>query len=297
MAHHLAEAILELAAPPHQPCFIRMQARPAMRLVPPSRVHRGWEHGCRNQPSTALLALQARVDYVPTQLLLLHVRPRSLAAGLEIAVYSGITEDEEGTTARVGRQGTLYAVPRTAAGLDAFVADLLAASPEEWDDDGPNRMTLTTRASVYDESWDSVDLDLLPPGKVQAGPLQGGNGDQSWVTVRMPMFFDSNAPATARVVNDAALYARSQVQLKRQLEEQQRKAAAAAAAEAASTPAAAQQPDSQAVFEQKWRPMRDRAMAELQATLRAVLGLALRYRGPIELPLAAPPAAPAAAGA
>ena len=65
----------------------------------------------------------------PTLMLLLHVRPRPLSAGLEVAVYAGSTEDEEGTTAFMGRQCTVFAVPHTHSGFQQFISDLVAAGP------------------------------------------------------------------------------------------------------------------------------------------------------------------------
>lgn len=205
-------------------------------------------------------------------------------------MHSGVAEDEEATGARMGRHGTLYAVPRTPAGLQAFAAYLLATSAEEWDDGGPNRMALPTRAQPYDCGWDSVSLDLLPPSKVRASAHQGPHGT-SWVELSMPTFhFDSDASGDAKVSNPSAAYARCQAELRRQLAEQQRKAAAAtnSAGGGAAGPAAAgppaEQPDSDEERERKYRVMRDQAMAELQAALAAVLRQAVRYRGPIDLP-------------
>ena len=243
----------------------------------------------RSPPSSAHRH-QAGADFFPTHLLLLHVRPRALAAGLEVAVHSGVAEDEEATGARMGRHGTLYAVPRTPAGLEAFAADLLATSPVEWDDSGPNRMALPTRAQPNDCGWDSVSLDLLPPSKVRASARRGPHGT-SWVELSMPTFHgDSDACGDAKVSNPSAAYARCQAELRRQLAEQQRKAAAGTdgAGGGAAGPAAAgppaKQPDSDEERERKYRVMRDQAMAELQAALAAMLRQAVRYRGPIDLP-------------
>lgn len=46
--------------------------------------------------------------------MLLHVRPRPLTAGLEIAVYSGTGQDEEGELVHLEPEGTLCRTPRLA---------------------------------------------------------------------------------------------------------------------------------------------------------------------------------------
>lgn len=223
-------------------------------------------------------------------------------------MHCGYTQDEDGTRAEVDRDGTLYALPRTPAGLDAFAADLLATGPEQWDENGPNRLMLPASPRGTDSSWDSINLDLLPPSRVQAAPAQQGAG-AGRVRLTLPMSFDSGAPAQAKVSNGAAAYGRRQAGLKLRLEEQQRKEQAAAAApgegaaggaaamatDAATAAAAApaQQPDSEEVLEAKWRALRDKAMADLQAALAAMLRQAVRYRRAIDFPTAtlAPPAA------
>lgn len=103
----------------------------------------------------------------PTLLLLLHVRPRQLAAGLEVAVYSGSAEDEEGGTASMDLDAPVFAVPRTQAGLERFVANLIAAGPECLAEDGSARLALPTKHTSWNRGWMSVQLDLLPPSEVQ----------------------------------------------------------------------------------------------------------------------------------
>lgn len=114
-------------------------------------------------------ALSVRADF-PNQLLLLHVRPRRLAAGLEIAVYSGSLQDEEASTGRMDQEGTVYAVPRTQAGLEQFAADLAASGPETWNDysDYPAKLPLPTKYNSWECGWSSVGLDLLPPSAVRS---------------------------------------------------------------------------------------------------------------------------------
>lgn len=266
MAHHLAEAICELAAPGLQPCFIRMQSR---------------------------------VSGDPAHILLLHVRPRPLAAGLEIAVFSGETTDLDGMDARIGRQGIVFTVQQTQAGLHRFVADLLASSPQMWgdNDNGPYRMTLPLQPSSFFHSWDSVELDLLRPSQVQrraaqaggAAPAPADDADAALsVHISLPLNGDEWAPY-AEVRNQAHRYACEQENLKQRLEQQQRKDKEQAAA--------LEQPDSSAAFDQRWRALRDQVMADLQDSLLAVLRQALRARGTVDLFPGGPPAPPAAPAA
>ncbi len=276
MTHYLAESICELAVPPLQPSFIRLVA-----------------HG----------------DY-PSLVVLLHVRPRQLTAGIEVAAYSGVAESDEVIAARIGRQGIIYAVQQTQAGLEQFVADLLATSPEEWDD-GLNdcKLALPLHGSAgVGSGWDSMYLHLLPPSTVQIRTRQGpAPPSQDWLPIRMPTIFSpGEAMAAVEVTNGGASYAHSQSVLKRQLAQQKREQAAAAAggppapsaadsataATAAAAPAAPPQPDSDAEFQQKYRALRDEAMADLKAALLAMLRQALRYRGTCEFPGAPPPAVP-----
>lgn len=101
-------------------------------------------------------------------MLVLHVRPRPLSAGLEVAVYAGSTEDEEGTTACMGLKGTVFAVPRTHAGFQQFISDLVAAGPGDWSDYGPAKLALPSEHSTWNRGWASMQLDLLAPDEVQA---------------------------------------------------------------------------------------------------------------------------------
>ncbi|PRW44895.1 DNA polymerase III subunit delta [Chlorella sorokiniana] len=272
MAHHLAEAICELAAPPLQPSFIRLVARQG--------------------------------DF-PSLTLLLHVRPRQLVAGAEVAVYSGNAEDEEATVARVSRRGNIFALRQTQAGLEQFVSDLIDTSPEEWDD-RPCKLALPLKHSPYSEAWDSMQIQLLPPSDVQL--RAGGSVSPHHVRLSLPSVFVSEGQAAAvEVYNRADAYAHNQKVRKRMLAEhaeKERQAAAAAAGVSNSSGAAAgagvsatayvpDDPDSPAQFEQKYRQLRDETMAEVQAALLATLRQALRWRGTIEFP-GSPPLPPSA---
>lgn len=101
-------------------------------------------------------------------MLLLHVHPRPLSAGLEVAVYAGSTKDEEGTTAFMGRQCTVFAVPHTHSGFQQFISDLVAAGPGDWSDYGPAKLALPSEHRSWDRGWASVQLDMLAPDEVQA---------------------------------------------------------------------------------------------------------------------------------
>ena len=109
----------------------------------------------------------------PTLTVLLHVRPRPLAAGLEIAVYSGSAEDEECCSAYMDRQGMLFGVPRTQAGLERFAASLVDAGPEEHGENGPGTLALPAKHDKWSRGWYRVQLDLLLPEEVQATPKVG----------------------------------------------------------------------------------------------------------------------------
>lgn len=236
------------------------------------------------------------------QLLLLHVRPRAVAAGLEIVVYSGTAANEEASIADMSAQGAQYAVPRTLAGLEACAADELAISPEEWSEFGTTRMALPQDWECFNMGWEEIRLDLLQPAQVRAVR------QNLKIQVTLPSYLDSDAVAGASVANHSWDYARAQEAMKRQVAEEKRKAAAAAAAaegaaSGAAAPAstaaaaAAPQPDSDDEIAAKYDLLRSRAMAELQAALLAMLRQAVRYRGHVDFPLTEPaPAVPVPAG-
>lgn len=118
------------------------------------------------------------------------------------------------------------------------------------------------------------------------------------LSVQMPSRFDSARVAKVSVRSRGAAYASEQRVIQYRIRQQQamkeREAAAAAAAGGAMPGAAAsaaasapvQQLDSKEVFQQKWRPLRDEAMAELHTALLAMLWQAVRYRGRLAFPLA-----------
>lgn len=222
-------------------------------------------------------------------------------------MHSGLAEDEEATTARISNraQGTLYELPCTRAGLDAFVADLLAVGPQETTEEGIACMLLPRRAPTGDApcGWSSVDLDLLPPRKVEVQRLwecklivdwatgSAEDGSEELILFSGPHFSAAEAIVATAVTNRAAAYARHQAQLRRQVADV---ATGSAAGSAAAEPA--EQPDSDEVYQQTWCTLRNQAMAELQAALGAMLRHAVRYRGPAAFQ-GAVPAPPAAAEA
>ena len=266
MARHLAEAICELAAPPHQPCYIR---------------------------------LQAVNEFGSAQTLLLHVRPRPLAAGLEVAAYPGYAMNEEGTLVSLRRRGVLYALPTTDSGLERFAADVLAGGPSNVGEEGDpaSGFVLSERASHY-AAWWTARCDLHAPGDVQAAalPPEAGLG-QAFLGLRFPHLHESDAPlplASVELGNAADDYVSTQ-DARRSNKRKRESAVDGAAGEAAAAPAALPEPDSPAEYERKYRQLRDEAMAELTAALVTLLRHAARYRGTVEFEPPLPPA-PAAAG-
>lgn len=222
------------------------------------------------------LTLQAHDSGWPTLLLLLHVRPRADAAGLEIAVHSGVTDADAGNVARMHRHGALFAVASTTAGLEAFAADVLATSPEVPDPECGTapyvsyRMMLPTYRLSDDRTpvpWDSVHLDLLAPDQLY---IEAPWDDESWVSVSMPFddYDSGDIPFNSHIARSPAFVMVDNP---------------SAGGAAAPTPGQAEHPDGDAVSELTWRPMRDRAMADLQAALASMLRQAVCYRGRIEL--------------
>ncbi|KAL4422514.1 hypothetical protein ABPG75_008711 [Micractinium tetrahymenae] len=105
--------------------------------------------------------------------LVLRIRPRPLAAGLEVAVYSGVSETQEGDEAVLDRAGALYAVPATAEGIRAFAHTLVHSSAGTESDmlDDNNGFRLEEAPHAFTYGWESVQLDLLDPQAVSAEAL------------------------------------------------------------------------------------------------------------------------------
>lgn len=245
-AHPLAEAICELAAPGLQPSYIR------------------------------LLALY---EEPAAQCLVLHVRPRRLAAGLEVAAYSGICVDDERSMMRLLRRGALFAAPSTRGGLAQLAADLLAACPIELEyNDQPLGFGLPLALQAHAAAWRSARGDLFDPAEVQASELAPDfAGDVRALGLTFPSpSAECRALASVVVKNAAADYEQTQ------LVDRGRAGAA--------------QLDSRAEFERRYHQLRDATMARLTAGLEALLRQAARYRGSIEHPLPRAQQAPAAGG-
>lgn len=121
--------------------------------------------------------------------------------------------------------------------------------------------TTTAPAMARDETeWSSVQLTLLQPSQVRVCAEQKTSGAVApSVRVSLPSIFDWDnadpAAASREVINEAASYHSQQTCLKLRLREQQAQAAREKTA-AAGRPAL-EQPDSDAVFKRKWRPLRD----------------------------------------
>lgn len=262
MAHQLAEAICELAAPPLHPSYVKLSAF--------FGGHESYQH------------------------LVLHIRPRHLAAGLEVAVYAGYMSGvEDDATLRLKRRGALYAVPLASSGLAQLAADLLAASPCDADGEGQLFSFLLPRDG-YSPTWFAVRCDLFDPADVQASTLPPRDAQgEPFLGLSFPSSFadDTKALASAEVCNHSEGYAHRQKTLKQLKAKQARERAAAGSA--GSTAPALEELDSPAEYDRKFRQLRADAMEDLTAALTTLLRHAVRYRGSIEHP--APPAPPAPA--
>ena len=269
MAHPLAEAICELAAPALQPSWIK--------LVATSTWYRG-----------------------PGQCLVLHMRPRRLAAGLEVIAYTGWAENDESTVMRLRRRGLLFALPPTDSGLARFAADVLAAGPYDTNDDGDSvgSFVLSQQPTVY-PAWKAARCDLLDAAHVWAAALPPEAADEYTAGLSFPSPYalpnEGRLPlASVEVDNSSASYVDGQDTLKRNKWKRENSAEVAAAVPAARPDIMQAEPDSPEQYQRRYRQLRDESMAELAATLATLLRTAARYRGSAELPLPPPPAAPAA---
>ena len=96
--------------------------------------------------------------------LLLRIRPREAAAGLEIAVHSGVPEDDiADPTAVMTMHGALYDVPATAAGIDRWVEALVATGAWGWDHPTSSRCRLQLSPYTNVFNWSIVTMQLLDP--------------------------------------------------------------------------------------------------------------------------------------
>ncbi|KAL4422499.1 hypothetical protein ABPG75_008696 [Micractinium tetrahymenae] len=256
--HPLAEAICELAAPPLRPTVLRMMAR----------------HG----------------DYL-TATLLLRIRPRPLAAGLEVAVHSGVSDTEEGEQAVLSLAGVLYGLASTDEGIQTFARDILRCQGKLYSEAAGTDFSFHLREtafSVFYCGWDSVALDLYSPEAITVTEATAGSPAfrRSNLCFHMPEVFgwSEHCLAGAEVENDAELYLSEQRRLHRQM----------FGTAVAARPASSEQPDSDAVRLATYRPLRDTAMQSLVDALVGMLRQAARYRGRHEHP--APVAAAAVAG-
>lgn len=273
MAHHLAEAICELAAPALQPSWIKLEATST------------WYQG-------------------PGQCLVLHVRPRRLAAGLEVAAYTGWAADEEGALMCLRRRGLLFALPTTDSGLARFAADVLAAGPYDTNDDGDSvgSFVLSQQPTVY-PAWKAARCGLFDLAHVSAAalPPDAADGHASGVRFPSPYALPNQGPlplAAVEVDNSSASYVSFQVTLKENKWKRENPAEAAAAGAAPAVAGFLQaEPDSPAEYERQYRQLQSESMEQLTAALATLLRHAARYPGSVELPPLPPPPAPAAGGA
>jgi hypothetical protein len=239
--HSLAEAICELAAPPQEPTYLRLQAY----------------HG--DTPSFAVVVL--------------HLRPRHHAAGLEIAVHCAVVEEEELVYyVDAAEAGVLYAVEQTAAGIEAFVQDLITTGSWEYEGDTNSLRLYTTPDAA---NWSKVDLQLCAATAVHASRQQG-------VRLSFPPPFIVSARGTicsAAVHNGSDAYNEEQQALMQQPHQRPRGIL----------------PDSKEVFQRTFRALRDSAMQSLASMLASMLRQACLFRGSVPVPPPAPAAEAAAA--
>ncbi len=278
--HPLAEAIAELAAPPVAESFL-------LFFLKADSIHQ--PHG-----------------------LVLHLRPRRLAAGLEACVRCGVWERGDGQASfQMLPSGPVFAVSSVplaygeqqhavlAADIDSFVAQLLDATCT-YPGTGGVRLQLPEQASelnrIYARTWDSVTLVLLPS---TLGEAPAAAGRVRWRI----------AAGAASVLCESVVAGRSVAYARRQAavrEEQQRRSAlqvAADAGDAESTAALAALPaepaagyDDDAAMEARYAELRADDMQRLAAAISNMLKLACRFRGTVSTPTGAQPVAVADAG-
>lgn len=234
----------------------------------------------RLAPSACVVQLLS-ANWQPRAVLLLRIRPRELAAGLEIAVHSG---DPAGATdAEMSVRGALYDVPATPAGIQRFADDLVGgggwgcADASLRDDYGRLKLQL----SPVDDgpNWRGVVISLTDPSYLW---ISGRPNNADFFSLYWPHptnGVDARVLGFSDVSSEAFMYTHEQHRLR------SRRGRARAAA-----------PDSPVVYREKRRQLVDADMAALRSALASTLGLACRYRGQIDMPLPPPPAPPAAAG-
>lgn len=248
--------------------------------------------------------------------LALHVRPRPQPAGLEVAVYTGeLYQRADGCDSMTlnEERSELHAVPAGAAGVAAFAASVVETCPADWteqqDDDGRPvgpRMglrlpTLPACKGGVSGAWSRVEVSLHSPADVEPttiGIYSEGREPEMRAALAFEVYAKGGTPLTLEVVNGSQRYARRQRALREQREALQQAAASAAPPpppsrafqeafadlrardkEAYDALASAPVSDSPEAFEERWRQLRDQAMADLIATVTAVLQRAVSYRG------------------
>lgn len=271
--HPLAEAIAELAAPPVAESFLFIHPEDSFRA------------------------------------LLLHLRPRRLAAGLEASVRCGRLFDLEGQPkCELHRSGPVFAVSSVplacgarqhaelAADIDGFVAELVEASWTYRIDFGVC-LQLPERASElsgsYARSWQRVELLLLPTAALGAAPLAGDH-----ISLRLPAI-DDPVLCASFVDGRSVAYARRQAAVR---EERRRRSSlleavewgnAEALVELATLPDQGANYDDDAAMEARYAQLRSDDMRRLAAALANILKLACRFRGVANTPTVVQPVAAA----
>lgn len=234
------------------------------------------------------------------------MRPRPQAAGLEISLYSGWT-DEEGCDIHL-QPGALHAVPATDAGMAAFAARLVAGGPASSYEGEDVLLQLPQMPGTGSTAWELVQVEMFAAEEVKASTVRDAWGGGTHTKLTFPFHGDNKAAAYSMVANASKLYARAQASLKERLAQLQKAAVAGKqpppipagfsynlrhlSQEERQRAACSPAPDPPELFGQRWKEGRDAADATLLAALTAVLQQALSFRGPIAHP--APPLPPAA---
>lgn len=250
----------------------------------------------RLAPSYCVVELQS-LHYGRTLVLLLSVRPRPMAAGLEIAVHAGCPFDEECSQADLWVAGAVHAVPQTDAGIRAFVAHLTAAgawgSPQI---DEPVQLQLRAMSSAqlvlsdWTYEWHTITLSLWDPSALTVSAVPGDP-----LTFRLAWPLPSDG-AGGRLLAFSYFHSAAMSYTSKQcyLEDVQRGTRTPPAGAEAPPP-----PDSLEVKRERHGQLVAADMARLRSELANVLGLACGYRGLTFMPVppAPPPPADASQGA
>lgn len=148
MAHQLAAAICDLAAPPVKPTFLR-------------------------------IILQMEEGNVMPCAAVLHTRGRGGSA--EASVHTGYVTEPFDPEPIVNVSAPAYLLPSSAAGVDLFARDLVASLswPHPMQAPLTDQICSLTPPAQYNPAlnWTSAELALIPEDAVKARPHEPGPGD------------------------------------------------------------------------------------------------------------------------